>query len=246
MPRLVPKNRLAAVLGLALVLLLSAAALAAAETIPAELRVVGTGGKLLAEANLPTGTTRVPTSRRASCFGSGSRGSGRARTIKGATALGLLAEEARLDPALRPFYVTDAFSFGLGLCTVGGDSATTKLSWFLKVNHKASQVGGDKTKLKPGDEVLWALASYPYPNELSLSGPSSAPAGLPFQVEVFSYDEKGRRKPVAGATVTGASGPTDASGRATVTLGASEELRATHGREIPSNKLSVCVGLLCP
>ena len=27
-----------------------------------------------------------------------------------------------------------------------------------------------------------------------------------------------------------------------MTLGASEELRATHGREIPSNGLAVCVG----
>ena len=68
---------------------------------------------------------------------------------------------------------------------------------------------------------------------------------LPFQVKVYSYDEKGKRKPVKGATVTGASGPTAADGSATVTLVANEELRATHGKEIPSNSLPVCVEI-CP
>src|SRR4029077_9793382 len=125
-----------------------------------------------------TGTTKVPTSPKAKCLGAGSQGSGRAKTVKGATALGLLARAAQSNSALKPFYVTDAFSFGLGLCTVGNSTATSKLSWYLKVNHKGSQVGGDKAKLKPGDEVLWALAPYPYPNELALTGPAQATAGL--------------------------------------------------------------------
>jgi len=243
MPRLVP-TRPAAACALALILILSTAAVAAAK-VPADLRVVGKSGKVLAEEELSTGTTKVPTSRKATCFGSGSRGSGRAKTVKGATALGLLAQAAKGNGALRPFYVTDAFSFGLGLCTVGGNSATTKLSWYLKIDHKGSQVGGDAAKLKSGDEVLWALASYPYPNELSLSGPEKATAGLPFEVKVYSYDEKGKRKPVKGATVTGASGPTGADGSTMVTLVTNEELRATHGREIPSAALPVCVEI-CP
>jgi hypothetical protein len=244
MPRLVP-IRLAAACSLALILILSTAAVAVAKKVPADLRVVGKSGKALAEEELLTGTTKVPTSRKATCFGKGSLGSGRAKTVKGATALGLLAQAAQGNSALRPFYVTDAFSFGLGLCTVGGNSATTKLSWYLKVDHKGSQVGGDAAKLKSGDEVLWALASYPYPNELSLTGPEKATPGLPFGVRVFSYDEQGKRKPVAGATVTGAAAPTDSEGRATVTLVGNEELRATHGREIPSAALPVCVGI-CP
>jgi hypothetical protein len=245
MPILTPKTRLAAACALALALVLSTAAVAIAKNIPANLRVVGTGNKVLAEETLTTGTTKVPTSPKATCFGSGSRGSGKAKSVNGPTALGLLSQAAKSNKALKPFYVTDAFSFGLGLCTVGKSTATSKLSWYLKINHKGSQVGGDKAKLKSGDEVLWALASYPYPNELSLSGPTTASAGVPFQVQVYSYDEKGKRKPVSGAKVTGASGPTDASGKATVTLIANEELRATHGKEIPSNSLSVCVEI-CP
>jgi hypothetical protein len=244
MPRLIP-NRLAAACALALLLMLSSTAVAAAKKVSAELRVVGKNGRVLAEEERLTTTTRVPTSRRATCFGRGSRGSGRATRVRGATALGLLAGAARANPALRPFYVTDAFSFGLGLCTIGGESATSKLSWYLKVDHRGSQVGGEKARLKPGDEVLWALASYPYPNELSLVGPETATAGLPFKVRVFSYDERGKRRPVKGAAVTGADGPTGADGSTLVTLVANEDLRATHGGEIPSNGLPVCVEI-CP
>lgn len=241
MPRLIP-FRPAAACALALLLILSTASTAAAKKVTAELRVVA-GGKTLAEETLATGTTKVPTSPKARCFGSGSQGSGRAKTVKGATALGLLAQASSKNSALRPFYITDAFSFGLGVCTVGGRSATSKLSWYLKVGHRGLSVGGDRAKLGAGDEVLWALASYPYPNELFIAGPETATAGLPFKVRVFSYDEKGRRKPAKGAIVTDAAGPTAADGTTMVNLTQEEEIRATHGKEIPSNALSVCVGI---
>ena len=32
---------------------------------------------------------------------------------------------------------------------------------------------------------------------------------MPFEVRVLSYDDKGKRKPVKGALVTGGAGPTD-------------------------------------
>ena len=41
---------------------------------------------------------------------------------------------------------------------------------------------------------------------------------MPFDVRVLSYDDKGKRKPVKGALVTGGAGPTDAQGRTKVTL----------------------------
>ncbi len=65
-------------------------------------------------------------------------------------------------------------------------------------------------------------------------------------MRVFSYDEKGKRKPAAGVTVSGASGPTDASGRATVTLSKPALLIARLGADIPSNREAVCVGGKCP
>jgi hypothetical protein len=247
MPRLIP-FRLAAACALALVVSLVPVAAATAKGVPAELRVIGKGGKVLSEQTLGTGTVAVKTSRSATCFGAGTGGSGRSVTIKGATAMGLLVQAAKATASLRPLSVTDAFSFGLGICGIGSSAITNKkASWYLKVNHKAQQVGGDSVKLKPGDEVLWAFAtSYPYANELALEAPETATAGVPFQVTVVSYDEKGKRKPVAGATVSGASAPTDAAGKATVTLSAPGLLRATHGKEIPSAAEPVCIGGACP
>jgi hypothetical protein len=99
--------------------------------------------------------------------------------------------------------------------------------------------------------VLWALEktsapSFKYPDELVLLAPSKATAGRGFGVRVFSYDEKGKRKPAAGVKVTGAAAPTGADGRTTVTLSAPRRLRATESGEIPAARVAVCVGGECP
>jgi hypothetical protein len=246
MPRLIP-FRLVAACALAFVLVLSTAAIAVAKGTRADLRVIASGGKVLDEETLQTGTTTIPTSPKATCLGKGTGGSGKGVKIKGPTALGLLGQAAKSTASLRPLSITDHFlgEFGLGLCGIGGFTAHGGASWYLKVNHKNPELGGDSVKLKAGDEVLWALASYPYPNELSLTAPTEATAGVPFEVSVFSYSDKGKRKPAAGVTVTGASAPTDAKGRTTVTLTGPAWLIATHGKDIPSKHVSVCVNGAC-
>jgi hypothetical protein len=244
MPRLIP-IRLGAACALALLLFVCTTAIASAKKVEADLRVVAKG-KVLAEETLKTGTTKVPTSPKATCFGKGTGGSGKPSPASGATALGLLAQAAQGTKALQPLLITDSFSFGLGICGVGGYSATTKLSWYLKVNHENPELGGEVVKLKPGDDVLWALASYPYPKELALEGPAEATAGVPFEVRVLAYDDKGKRKAVKGATVTGGAGPTDSAGKTTVTVSSPTLIRATHGKDIPSNGVGVCVATVCP
>jgi hypothetical protein len=258
MPRLVPFRLVAAC---ALALVLSAAAVVTANGATSstkgplvDLRVVGKGGKVLTEEGLRAATTTIKTSPKANCFGAGTAGSGKSVTIKGPTALGALGQASKSNPALRPLSITDAFDFGLGICGVGKSLVSGKASWYLKVNHKGATVSGDAVKLKAGDEVLWDLApSYPYPNELGLEAPERADSGVPFEVRVVSYDEKGKRKPVAGAKIAGAPGVvTAADGRATVTLTASvplyEGLSATHGKDIPSPAapVYVCVAGSCP
>jgi len=252
MPRLI-SFRPAAACVLALILSLSLAASAFAK-VSAELRVVGKGGKVLTEETLKTGSIAIKTSKKAKCFGAGYAGSGKSVTVKGATAMGLLAQAAKSTSTLRPLLVTDAFDFGLGICGIGGNVVSGKASWYLKVNHKGATVGGDAVKLKPGDEVLWALSpSFPYPNELDLEVPERVESGVPFQVRVVSYDEKGKRKPVAGAKISGAAAPvvTGADGSATVTVVATSPqyaiLGATHGKEIPAPAAPVfaCVGGSC-
>ena len=247
MPRISP-SRLAAACALAVVLLISTAAIAAAKGVSADLRVVGGGGKSLADETLQTGTTKIPTSPKATCLGKGSGGSGKPVTVKGPTALGLLGQAAKSTSSLRPLLVTDAFEseFGLGLCGIGTAKATAKKSWYLKVNHRNPELGGDSVKLKKGDEVLWALAPFPYPNELALEAPSEATPGVPFGVRVFSFSDSGKRKPAAGATIPGATGPTAADGSTSVVLTAPTRLVASHGKDIPSNGVAVCMLGTCP
>lgn len=246
MPRTVP-SRLAAACALALILVLATATAAVAKGPVADLRVVDTSGRALAETSLGASAVSVKTSPKAKCFGPSNGGSGRSARIAGPTALSLLVRASKSTPSLRPILITDAFDFGLGLCGVGRAVARGKASWYLKVNHKAPAVGGDSVKLKRGDEVLWYLAaSFPYPDELELVAPARVSAGRPFSVRVFSYDEKGKRSPVAGATVKGASGPTGADGKTMVTLTRPATLIARHGKDIPSAAEAVCIGGRCP
>jgi hypothetical protein len=250
MPRITP-FRLAAVCALALTLSLALAAGASAAGFKAELRVVGSGSKVLAEKAVATATTSVKTSPKAECFGKGSGGSGDPVTIKGNTAMGLLARASKSTPALSPLSISDSFDFGLALCGVGRSVAKGSSSWYLKINHKSLSVGGDVATIHPGDEVLYALVkteapSYKYPDELVLTGPNTAKPGVPFTVRVSSYDEKGKSKPAAGIKVSGASAPTGADGRTTVTLSKSAQLIATGAGEIPSAREPVCVGGKCP
>jgi hypothetical protein len=241
MPRFIP-FRLAVVSALALILLLSTAALAVAKGPAADLRVVGGGGKVLTEDRFGVGPVSIKTSRQATCFGAGTAGSGKTVAVKTPTALSMLVQASKFTAALKPVQLTDAFSFGLGLCGVGGFETTKTLSWYLKLNHVNPELGGDAVKVHAGDEVLWALASFPYPDELSLTAPRVVAAGKPFGVRVVAYDDKGRKRPVGGATVTGASSPTGSDGRTTVTLSKPRRLVARHGGDIPSNGELVCAG----
>ncbi len=234
--------RLAAACVLALALSLSLTASVLAKGFTADLRVIGAGGKVLAEKPVATATTSVKTSPKADCFGAGSGGSGASVPIQGNTAMGLLAAASKTTGSLRPLLISDHFDFGIALCGIGSGVVKDEASWYLKINHKALSVGGDSAKIKAGDEVLWELApSYPYPDELSITVPKVVNAGKTFTVKVVSYDEKGRATPAGGVKVTGASELTKANGKTTVTLSRSRRLTATRGDEIPA-RASVCVG----
>jgi hypothetical protein len=244
--------RLAAVCALAVGLLLSSVSVALARRVLVDLRVVAKQEKVIAETSKVTGTASIPTSPRANCFGKGTGGSGKKLKVTGPTALGLLAQASNSVKSLNPLLLTDAFDFGLGICGIGGYSATKTTSWYLKVNHTNPERSNKFTytkgsvRLREGDEVLWALVGLPYPKELFLTAPKEATPGAPFEVKVFAYDDFGKRKPAKGARVTGGAGPTDSKGRTTVTLLAPTKLRATHGKDIPSNGATVCIATICP
>jgi hypothetical protein len=231
-----------------LVLCLALAVTASASATTATLRVVGKGNVVLAEGSIKTATAKVKTSKAATCFGSGTGGSGKTVTVPGNTALGLLATGAQTIKQIAPLSISDHYSFGLTLCGVGKSIGKVNgASWYLKVNHKGATRSGNKVKIKAGDEVLWDLApSYPYPEELVLSAPQQATAGVPFAVHVYAYNEQGKHKPMKGATVTGATGPTDASGKVMVTLTEPTLISAAIGDAIPSAQEPVCLAGKCP
>ena len=117
--------RLAAACALALSLTLCLTAVAAAKGLQADLFVVGSGGKVLADKTVASANVAVKTSPKATCFGPDNAGSGDSVQIKGNTAMGLLASGAKTTAALKPLLITDAFDFGLAICGVGSSIVAT-------------------------------------------------------------------------------------------------------------------------
>lgn len=204
----------------------------------ADLRVEA--GRPLAAAGYVTDTTKIKTTKSSSC-----QGSGAAKTIQGANALGLLWSAAAQTKSLRPVAVSDQYDFGLLVCGistfVGGDTAY----WLYKVDHKLPEVGAEQFPLKGGEDVLWyysdTTANLNTGDELALQAPAKAKPDSTVKVRVWVYDATGKRTPAAGATVGGQT--TDAQGRATVETPAKGtlKLRAERGADIASQRLSVCV-----
>jgi len=222
-------------------LLLPTGATAASTT--AQLRVVNTTGTTLADQSQVTGDVSIKTDPGATCFGPPG-GSGNTVNVPGPSALGIVKDASDTNAALRPLSITDQFSFGLGICGIGGSAFNQGDSafWYLKVNHVGAQVGGDQLPIKANDEVLWYLSpGFPPPSELQLVAPPVAQSGKPFTVRVSAFSDSGQKSPVAGALVTGAQSPTGADGTTAVTLTQGVALQALHGADIPSNKEIVCV-----
>src|SRR5919108_4032271 len=134
---------------LCLVVTSIAAAPALAGTTTAHLRVVNTAGTTLANQSQVTGDVTIKTDPNATCFGPPG-GSGNNVNVPGPSALGIVKD------AGLALSVTDQFSFGLGVCGIGGFSFHQGDSafWYLKVNHVGAQVGGDQYILRAGDQVL--------------------------------------------------------------------------------------------
>ena len=219
---------------------------ASAATQGADLRVVTTGGRTLAEFRQYTGTVDIRSDPGADCFGQGTGGSGNRVRVTGPTALGAVRDALETDTDLRPLSVTDTFvddGFGLGVCGIGGFESQGSSFWYLKRNHVGAQVSGSQLQVHQGDHILWYLSpTFPPPAELALTAPSRARPNVPYQVTVYSYADDGTRTPATGASVTHASQLTDANGHTMVRSSTGADLlRATRAKSIPSNQVKVCV-----
>ncbi len=95
-----------------------------------------------------------------------------------------------------------------------------KYYWSIFINNRSASTGACQIKLHRHDQLLFAAATYPeYP--ISIQAPESATAGRHFRVTVVGFNAAGKRKPLAGATVTGSgvSVTTGSTGIAQVTAG---------------------------
>jgi hypothetical protein len=221
----------------------SSAEAAKAKSSPVDIRVVDGKGKVLAEQTQYTGPSEsIKTDPKATCFGPDDGGSGDKVDIPTPTALSLLADAGATEKKVAPLSITDAFSFGLGLCGIGNAISPDTGFWSLKVNNEASQSGGDATAVKSGDSVLWYLVedfNAPPPAELVLKTKKAKNGEIP--VQVYAYDDNGKKTPAVGAGVTGADDVTDAKGKTTVaTDGKVALINATLDGALPSNDVSVC------
>lgn len=230
------------VLGLATAVLLSLSLIPVASAkVPTHVRAVTWQGKILVDREIRTGTTTVPTSASASCFG-GSPSDGTKR-IPGATALGALQDAQAASRPRQPLLLTNAFDFGLGLCGVGSAVATGEQFWELTYNHQPSMLGGDATEVERNSTVLWYLSqsfNSSSPDELELRAPKSVRRNARFKVRVIAYNDKGRARPVKGARISLAgTRPTNARGYTTVRIKARSRFAARAQGLIVSNRSTV-------
>lgn len=226
--------------GTSMLFLLAAGPAQAAQKVPATVRVVTTNGQILVDKELKTGTTEIKTSKGAECFGSGS--SNGSTTVPGPTALGILGQASTVVPALRPLSITNASAFGLGVCGIGGFVNKPSGFWLLKHNHADSMTGGDSTVLKENDVVLWYLVkdfNEPTPAELFLQAPDEVKKGAVAKVRVFSYNSKGKRKPVEGAKLSVGGALSNAGGYTSVKVSGKTRIVARLAGTIPSNRVEI-------
>jgi hypothetical protein len=77
--------------------------------------------------------------------------------------------------------------------------------WGVWVNNKYASTGICEIKLKPKDQLLFAVDPAKHPEHpLGLTGPKKAKVGKPFNVKVVWYSDKGKAKPLRGVQITGA------------------------------------------
>ncbi|MBN8867708.1 MAG: hypothetical protein J0H98_09150 [Solirubrobacterales bacterium] len=226
-------------LGLAMMFGLLAQPAVAANKVPANLRVVTWKGKIVFDGTVKTGTAKIKPNT--DCLGGSA---GPARTVTGATALGLLYQASLRYKALRPLKLSDG-DYGFGICGIGGQAAKDKEWWVLRQNYKDTMTGAETTKVKRGDKILLYLAkSYEEttPDSLFLNAPAKVRRGASVKVRVWSYDGKGKRTPAAGAKVGGAAGAlTNVQGFTTLKITRRTNLVARSGSLIPSNRVRVAI-----
>ena len=114
--------------------------------------------------------------------------------------------------------------------------------WSIFVNNKPASTGACEIKLRRGDQVLFAAATYPeYP--IGVTAPSSATVGRQFKLTVSGFTAAGKSKPLAGARVTGSGVSVTSNGKGVARVSARKAgslvLRATDKGHIRSAPVTI-------
>lgn len=117
------------------------------------------------------------------------------------------------------------------ITSVLGETPKPKVGyWGIWVDNRYATIGACEIKLKPADEVLFAVDSVKkHEHPLGVIAPTKARAGKPFTLTVVAYSDKGKATPLAGAHVRGGGLDlvTGKHGTVPVTAGASAKLTYT-------------------
>ncbi|HEX5225476.1 MAG TPA: carboxypeptidase-like regulatory domain-containing protein [Solirubrobacteraceae bacterium] len=225
---------------------------APAASVPAvQVMVVGRGGAIFAPARTIAASAATVSV------------SGRSCSVAAATPLAVLADlRATGGPAfaLRDYGhcgASTASAAELFVYTLGGERNRGQNGWEYKVGGAAGSTGaGDPTGSKgngrllyPGARVLWfwcEASAGGCERTLEVSAPN-ARRGRPLSATVYGYDNEGRGRPVAGATVSlgGRRATTAANGRATLLAPSTPgryRVSATRAGMVPAFPVAVTVG----
>jgi hypothetical protein len=230
-------NRTKSALTLALLVPAAAASAAQAAPVTVDMRVEAEGSTLF-DAPVTTDGHNVataaagPTAHKCD----GTNGFPPANPSPGPSATAALDDAARLGG----FSFDGPFDTGFDdffIQRIGPDTNTAQKFWGVFRNSVASNVGGCQTRVRQGDEVLWAYAAFGSA-PLRLSGPDTGTTGRPVTLRVTNGETDA---PEAGAAVSGATTGPDGSASLTFSAAGIYRLKADRANAIRSNTLVLCV-----
>lgn len=116
------------------------------------------------------------------------------------------------------------------ISSVLGEAPNVKAGyWGIWVDNRYSTTGACEIKLKPADEVLFAVDSAKkHEHPLGIIAPANATTGKPFVLKVVSYSDKGKATALAGAHVRGGGLSLVSGKRGTVPVTAGAAIKLTY------------------
>jgi hypothetical protein len=112
--------------------------------------------------------------------------------------------------------------------------------WGHFVNGKSASAGGCQTRLRAGDETVWAFDAFSKTSVLRLEGPGTATTGSPVAFRVIDT-APAVAVPAAGASVNGTATASNGIARLTFPAEGIFRVKADRANAVRSNSVRICV-----